>query len=85
MPCRTVSLPEGGYAIICGRGSRPKPCSICGRPHRKLCDFPLTGEKDGKTCDRPLCERCAVHPDPAKDLDYCPAHARLMEKGDSKR
>ena len=38
MPCRTVNLPGGGYAIVCGRGERPKQCCICGRAGGKLCD-----------------------------------------------
>lgn len=79
MPCRYVTLPGGGSAIVCGRGLRPKACSVCGRPSSKLCDFPLKGEKAGKTCDRPLCDKCAVHRDP--DTDFCPAHARLIEEG----
>jgi hypothetical protein len=44
----------------------------------KLCDYPLRGKRAGATCDRKLCERCAVHAGP--DLDYCPPHARLREK-----
>jgi hypothetical protein len=43
----------------------------------KLCDFPLTGSKQGKTCDRSVCSKCAVHRDP--DTDYCPPHGRLIE------
>jgi hypothetical protein len=76
VPCNHVILPGGAHAIICGRGSRPRPCSVCGRPHSKLCDFPLRGAKAGKTCDRTLCDQCAVHQEP--DLDYCPAHAKLL-------
>ena len=76
MPCRTVSLPGGGYAIVCGgHGPRQKPCVYCGKPSSKLCDFPIEGAK-GETCDRPLCERCAVHVE-GKDEDYCHAHAKL--------
>ncbi len=75
MPCRATSLPGGGYAIVCTRGKRPIMCSICGRPGNKLCDFPLTGEKAGKTCDRPLCAKCAVHVEP--NTDFCRTHAQL--------
>ena len=69
-------LPDGTMAFICTRGNRSKPCAICGRPHTKLCDYPLHGAKAGKTCDRPLCERCAVHQEP--DVDFCPTHAAMM-------
>ena len=71
-----VKLPGGGYAIVCTRGGQ-KRC-VCGRPSEKLCDFPLTGAKYGKTCDRPLCRFCAVHSEP--DTDYCQPHATLLEK-----
>lgn len=73
MPCDHVALPGGGYAIVCRRDRR-KPCIVCGRPSSKLCDFPLTGGKAGKTCDRPLCVRCAVHV--GTDSDFCPSHPR---------
>lgn len=63
--------------ILCDR--RPVKKCKCGRPSTKLCDFEL-GPPDhaqgahGKTCDRPLCDRCAVHI-PGKDVDYCLDHA----------
>lgn len=76
MPCDHVKLPGGGYAIVCSRGRRPKRCSSCGRASSKLCDYPLRGEKAGKTCDLPICDACATHVPP--DTDYCPPHARLM-------
>jgi len=77
MPCDTTRLPGGGYAIICGRRSKPKACVCCGRPSSKLCDFPLTGAKEGSTCDRALCANCAVHRAP--DTDYCPTHGRMID------
>lgn len=78
MPCDHVDLPGGGYAIVC-RGRQPqKRCVHCGRPSSKLCDFPLRGAKTGKTCDRPICKRCAQHVPP--DTDYCKTHADLMER-----
>lgn len=71
-PCRCVDLGNGVHAIVCGRASRPKPCSVCGRPGMKLCDGP--GTQKGATCDKVLCGDCAtrVEGDPSKD--YCPAH-----------
>ncbi len=75
MPCNRFDLPGGGYAIICGRRTQ-KRCS-CGRPAIKLCDYPLTGAKAGKTCDKPLCESCAVHREP--DTDYCRVHAAMID------
>ena len=73
MPCNHVTLPGGGYAIICSRGRRPRPCACCNLPSTKLCDFP-TG--NGKTCDLPLCDKCAVKGGP--NVDFCPGHERLQ-------
>ena len=75
MPCYTVDLQGGGHAIVCTRGRRPIVCSVCRLPGNKLCDFPLMGAKTGKTCDRPLCDRCAISG--GKGIDYCPTHARM--------
>lgn len=81
MPCSTRALPDGGYAIICSRGSNPqRTCVVCHRGERsaliRLCDYPLRGEKAGQTCDRPICAAHAYRVGP--DTDLCPAHARLM-------
>lgn len=76
MPCRTIDLGNGAFAIAYSRGQRSKPCSVCGRRGEKPCDYPLTGDKSGKTCDRSLCRNCAVSR--GNDVDYCPAHARMV-------
>jgi hypothetical protein len=76
MPCRVVKVGDT-VAFVCGPRQRSKPCVGCGKPHTKLCDFPLMGPKAGKTCDRPLCDRCAVSDG---DIDYCPTHARILGK-----
>ena len=76
MPCNVVRG-DGFTAIVCTRGRKSKPCVVCGRPHAKLCDYPLTGEKQGKTCDRALCAQHTAHVPP--DTDYCPTHARRIE------
>jgi hypothetical protein len=70
MPCEVR-----GNMIICSRSSLGK-CHYCGRPQQKLCDYPLSGEKAGKTCDIPMCERCATHVPP--DTDYCRVHAKMI-------
>lgn len=74
MECRRVPVP-GGVAIVCGRFPKAKPCSACGAPSTRLCDFPLKGPRAGKTCDKPLCDRCAAAF--GDEVDYCPPHARL--------
>lgn len=59
MKCEPISIP-GGVGFLCSRGARRKACSVCKRRKAtKLCDFPLTGGKAGKTCDRDLCGTCA--------------------------
>lgn len=77
MGCKTIDLGGGALAIVCSRGHKPRAlCEACkSEPHAVLCDYPLSGPKAGKTCDRKLCARCAVHAGPNRDL--CPAHAKL--------
>jgi hypothetical protein len=75
MPCQHTQVP-GGFVVVCTRGrpSRAR-CQVCkAGEHTLLCDAPLRGAKTGKTCDRKLCDRCAVK---VGDLDLCPAHGRL--------
>ena len=74
MTCRTIITGPGSFAIVCTRGERKKRCA-CGNVATLLCDFPLTGEKTGKTCDAPICRRCAKSVGPNRD--YCPAHGRI--------
>jgi len=81
MSCEVIKLRDF-TAVVCSRRSSRAPCRWCGRPHTKLCDFPLSGAKAGRTCNTPMCDRCAT---PIKrlfggpDLDYCPPHARYSE------
>ncbi len=80
--CDKIPMPGGGFAIICrGHKQRTKVCAVCGKGRGvKLCDYPTGGKKlyaGGKnTCDRPLCDNCAVHKDP--DQDFCPYHAKML-------
>ena len=84
MSCRVTKIPVAtehgqayGYAIVCSRKAPVKRCVTCGTQYDiKLCDFPLTGEKSGQTCDRPVCGAHALYVEP--DTDYCPAHTRLL-------
>ncbi len=77
MICETVRLPDGVAAIVCsGRGRRRKRCA-CGGLTVALCDYPIQlrdreGDVPEKTCDKPLCTRCAVRV--AKNVDYCREH-----------
>lgn len=85
MPCRVSRDPLGRALVICcsrGSSSRSRLCSSCGRPGAtQLCDYKLA---NGKTCDRPLCTRCAVVQKPewgqGDRVDFCPAHDRLARK-----
>lgn len=86
MSCKILPASPGITAIVCGRGSKPKPCFYCKRPSVALCDFVLTTTaaeasillKEGapapkeRTCDRPMCEthRKAI----AKNVDHCVWH-----------
>jgi hypothetical protein len=76
--CNHIDLPGGGFAIVCGRGSRQRLCTHCGKPSDKLCDYPLRGAKEGQTCSRPVCQKCATHVEP--DTDFCRTHAEMIER-----
>lgn len=79
MPCRVIRSVNGITAIACGslNSQRRERCS-CGGVATIACDHPLTGAKEGKTCDRALCGRCATRVGPNKHL--CQAHARAAQK-----
>lgn len=72
MPCKTVALPDGGYAIVCYSRRAPKKCHYCGAPAPVLCDHPKVSSKNG-TCDRPCCKQHSKRVGP--DKDYCQDHA----------
>lgn len=67
LPAETVTLEY----FICGRLG--PPCSQCGGVSTALCDFPI-GEEE-RTCDRPLCERCA--PTIGNDKNFCAEHTAM--------
>ena len=67
MPCTPFRTENGATGFACGPRQRCK-CELR-RPMKYLCDWKVG---DGKTCDRPLCDRCTSKPAPDKDL--CPAH-----------
>ncbi len=74
MSCETIKLPNGATAIVCGPRRPRKKCRFCGAAATLLCDFANTiDSSDPSTCDKPLCERCAMHED---NLDLCPDHPK---------
>jgi hypothetical protein len=76
MPCQTIDLGGGAFAIACSRGKQRAMCEVCkSKPHEVLCDYPLRGAKAGATCSKKLCRGCAKHV--GTDRDLCPPHARL--------
>jgi hypothetical protein len=81
MPSDKIPVP-GGVIIACSRGQRRRQCSVpaCHGWMVALCDFPLTGRKAGKTCDKPLCPAHRVK-QPGENVDYCPAHDALQKAG----
>lgn len=79
MTCEHVKLPSGGVAIVCGRGPRPIKCAHCGARGRRLCDFvtePARNHALAKTCDKGLCDACAVSV--GKGIDHCPDHPKAV-------
>jgi hypothetical protein len=75
MICAHVDIGNGVTAIVC-RSRTTKRCKSCGKAAERECDFPLSGAKQGQTCNAPLCARCASRPLP--DTDLCPPHARYL-------
>lgn len=74
-PCNTFNGPGGTKIIACGGRAPRRRCSICHELGAdKLCDFPVEGSNPtvARTCDKPLCNKCAVHREP--NQDYCPGH-----------
>lgn len=69
--CETLRDTNGRVmGILCGGHRSRKRCSWCGRGYAdKLCDFPVGRDK---TCDAPICNRCATSV--GEDRDYCPKH-----------
>ena len=79
MPCNVIRDTQGrAIGFACSRGrQKVTPCAQCGAPSTKLCDgltSNITGNllQDTRTCDKPLCDKCAVHVEP--DKDYCSEH-----------
>lgn len=80
MPCQWIKLPGGGVAHVSTSPQRKKFCA-CGAPCTKLCDFDVSPPGQvthRKTCDKPLCDKCAIHAGP--DTDYCRPHAELPKQ-----
>lgn len=77
MGCRTIMVGET-HVIVCSRGNGARcDAAGCTAESVALCDYPLHGEKTGKTCDRRMCKR---HRNPVagkSDVDYCGVHFRL--------
>jgi len=67
-----IELEDGSTMIVCSSRTRRGHHCACGSLATLLCDQPLTG---GRTCDRPLCERCAT--EVAADFHLCPQHMRF--------
>lgn len=80
MTCHHITLANGTRIIACSRG--PKKRCKCGKPATLLCDYPLRGKKEGKTCNAPMCRSCAVTFGMRGEdtIDYCRAHAELAAK-----
>jgi hypothetical protein len=76
MGCDVIDLGNGSTAMACSRGRRRPKCQEpgCNRPCDVECDFPLRGEKAGKTCDRKCCRGHSKRVGPNRD--HCLPHAK---------
>lgn len=74
--CKTISLSDGGFAIVRLAGKRPARCRWCAKDSTKLCDFRLSPPGQithVRTCDAPMCDAHAKSV--GNNRDYCPGHA----------
>lgn len=77
MPCDVTRLGPDSYMIACTRGPRKIEKCACGRAPRFLCDGPAPPGSGRKTCDTPVCGRCATWARTKSDTHYCPEHYDL--------
>ena len=75
MACSSFKTKDGLTVILCGTPARRR-CHFCDNWADRACDFPFIGPKEGETCDKALCSRCASRP--FSDTDVCPPHARYL-------
>lgn len=76
MPSNPAGLPDGVTAVVCTRGRKRRRCVYCEAWSTRLCDYPFTGPKAGKTCDAAMCDR---HTHRINELDYCRAHKEALQ------
>lgn len=64
MGCDFIKLGDGTSVVMCGpgRGSSRKRCTVtgCRAPATHLCDFPLQGAANGRTCSKSICRGHAM-------------------------
>jgi hypothetical protein len=75
MPCKLIKLADGTVVHLNMGRSKPKRCKFCNTGNADLlCDYPVNVGDVGhkKTCDEPMCKRCATRI--AHEVDYCPNH-----------
>lgn len=81
MKCDRVSLPGGGFAIVCGHRGRRHSCASCGADAGYQCDWKLGGGPaagQGRTCDAWICGEHAREVAPGKHL--CPTHQAAYQQ-----
>lgn len=73
---RIIMIGKDVFVVACDR-NKPARCVVTGCQHgvERVCDFPLRGKMEGKTCGRGLCPE---HARRVGDNDMCPSHANLM-------
>lgn len=77
-------MPETTAFICRGRRAGPPACGFCHKPGTgtQLCDYPIGGTNPEtglkKTCDQPICKRCAAS---NGGFDYCPDHRQRAGLG----
>ena len=83
MACEPITFLDGASGLLCSRskhpGSRTRCCACGAMGSPVLCDGSTAAP--GKTCDAPLCRRCAEHIGPDRDLcPWCVNRARSARR-----
>lgn len=84
MPCDVIRDKAGLVTAFVCRSRGSKTCRYCGAASVALCDWSLTGVKQGKTCDIPMCAKHRNRHADLGDVDYCRTHQEMWEATQAK-
>ncbi len=86
MTCEMIRDSDGNHCFFCTSEDLTEVRCACGNLSTHQCDFPMSGRREGQTCDRYICPHCATEVEGVRQMvggfyetfDLCPVHARVM-------